>query len=591
MPSKGLGLAPRLRYLVERARRIDVGSVIERAKEASAQHGKAVPVVVVGHALVGGAPQRRIPGLHRLRLRDPQPRRARDLHDAPRVEPDLAAYATRTTATSSTTRSSSTGSSTSTSTASGWSSRRATPTSVRAFAERHGTDRHEEPMGQAGTGVHRYHAADVDDWDAFHRGLLARGELLVEEVIRAARRSRGGLPRHREHDPHHGVLRRRADPHPGDGAEVRARRGRATRCRSAASTRCSTSDGHAVGPGYDSHGHVHEMHPDSGFVIADFQLPMMDEVRAFVDQVARVVPQVQYVGWDVVVTAERPRARRGQLGRGRLREQAERHRHPHRPQAPLPRGHRVLRPAQTGRTMPSGSTGGPGRAGCRSRIATSRFSPALSSVEPRMLPPRSLMSTTATSAVPPSSAFRWRGDLARPVGPEHDGLVVGRDRAARRAVDRARLVAGDAVEVALAAEELRDGRHGGGEQDAGRAALAERHLHRLGHAEADAVRRAGDVLGEEQRELARLDLIEQVRPALRDRDDLLRHEEDVAGLHEGSTVLGDDLVEVVAGHHDAGAEGDARVRAPSTSASSCFPGSPRAPMPSSCSRGPRNHSR
>ena len=209
---------------------------------------------------------------------------------------------------------------------------------------------------------------------------------------------------------------------------------------------------------------------------------MMDEVRAFVDRVARVVPQVQYVGWDIVVTPDRPGARRGQLGCRRVREQAERHRHPHRAQGPLPRGHRRserrelrassahrsltvgqasesvrlfalskggLRPA---RTMPSGVDWWPWPSGLSLRIATSRFSPALSSVEPRMLPPRSLMSTTATSAVPPSSAFRCARDLARALGTEHDRLVVRRDRAAGRAVDRAGLVAGDAVEVALAAE-------------------------------------------------------------------------------------------------------------------------------------------
>ena len=82
--------------------------------------------------------------------------------------------------------------------------------------------------------------------------------------------------------------------------------------------------------------------PTPGFRIADFQLPMMDEVRAFIDRVARVVPQVQYVGWDIVVDARRARARRGQLGRGRVREQAERHRHPHRAQAAVPRGDRFL---------------------------------------------------------------------------------------------------------------------------------------------------------------------------------------------------------------------------------------------------------
>jgi hypothetical protein len=65
-------------------------------------------------------------------------------------------------------------------------------------------------------------------------------------------------------------------------------------------------DGHSVGAGYDSHGHIHELHPESGVRIADFQLPLMDQVVAFVDQVARVVPQIQYVGWDIVVTPDGP---------------------------------------------------------------------------------------------------------------------------------------------------------------------------------------------------------------------------------------------------------------------------------------------
>jgi len=75
-------------------------------------------------------------------------------------------------------------------------------------------------------------------------------------------------------------------------------------------------NGHAVGPGYDSHAHVHVKHPDSGFVIADFQLPMIDEVKAFVDQVARVVPQVQYVGWDIVVSPDGPVLVEGNWGAG-----------------------------------------------------------------------------------------------------------------------------------------------------------------------------------------------------------------------------------------------------------------------------------
>jgi hypothetical protein len=152
------------------------------------------------------------------------------------------------------------------------------------------------------------------------------------------------------------------------------------------------------------------------------------------------------------------------------------------------------------------------------------------------------------------------GDLARTLGPEHDGLVVRGDRAARGPVDRPCLVARDAVEVALAPEQLGHRRDGGGEEDPQRAALAEGHLHRLGHAQADAVGRPGDVLREEVGQLAGLDVLDEVRPALRDRDDLLGHEQQVAVTDETIGVLAHESVEVVARHHDPRADRDAGIR-------------------------------
>jgi hypothetical protein len=186
---------------------------------------------------------------------------------------------------------------------------------LRAFTERLGTIVTKEPVGQAGTGVHRYHAAEVDDWSAFHRGLLERGEILVEEVIR-------------QHDDLAAVC-------PGTVNTTRVTAffdGQKTHILAMAQKfgRGAVSDqmtfggfytmldenGHALGAGYDSHGHVHELHPDSGVRIADFQLPMIDEVKAFVDQVARVVPQVQYVGWDIVVGPDGPVLVEGNWGAG-----------------------------------------------------------------------------------------------------------------------------------------------------------------------------------------------------------------------------------------------------------------------------------
>ena len=174
---------------------------------------------------------------------------------------------------------------------------------VRAFAERQGTIVTKEPVGQAGTGVHRYHAAEIEDWDAFHRGLLTRGELLIEEVIVQHADLAAVCP---------GTVNTTRVTAFFDGEQTHILAVAQKFGRGAVSDQMTyggfytmlDDDGHSVGAGYDSHGHIHEFHPESGVRIADFQLPLMDEVVAFVDQVARVVPQIQYVGWDIVVTPD-----------------------------------------------------------------------------------------------------------------------------------------------------------------------------------------------------------------------------------------------------------------------------------------------
>jgi hypothetical protein len=315
MPSQGLGLAPRLRYLAGRARRIDVGSVLERARETARDHGKWTPAVLadmlwsagfrqVGFqdyvdydfAILSRAERETYmthPVSNQLSQKYDHPDFRHIFQDKVEFDRVFSDFLRRE-----------------------WMVVEPNNAdAVRAFAERHGTIVTKEPVGQAGTGVHRYHAADVDDWPAFHRGLRARGELLIEEVIR-------------QHDDLAAVC-------PGTVNTTRVTAffdGETTHIlamaqkfgRGAVSDQMTfggfytmlDDDGHAVGPGYDSHGHVHERHPDSGFVIADFQLPLVEQVRAFVDRVARVVPQVQYVGWDIVVTPDGPVLVEGNWGAG-----------------------------------------------------------------------------------------------------------------------------------------------------------------------------------------------------------------------------------------------------------------------------------
>ncbi|KTS09582.1 sugar-transfer associated ATP-grasp domain-containing protein [Microbacterium testaceum] len=315
MPKQGFSPVTRLRYLAGRARRIDVGSVVERAKEASEQHGKSLPLVVADMLYQAGVKNVGFqdyidydfailtPAERATYMTHPVSNQISQKYDHPdyrgifqdKVEFDrrFSDFLRRE-----------------------WMVVDAdNADDLRTFTERLGTIVTKEPVGQAGTGVHRYHAAEVEDWDAFHRGLLERGEILVEEVIR-------------QHDDLAAVC-------PGtvnttrvtaffDGSTTHILAMAQKFGRGAVSDQMTfggfytmlDENGHALGAGYDSHGHVHELHPDSGVRIADFQLPMIDEVKAFVDQIARVVPQVQYVGWDIVVGPEGPVLVEGNWGAG-----------------------------------------------------------------------------------------------------------------------------------------------------------------------------------------------------------------------------------------------------------------------------------
>lgn len=306
---------PRIRYLLARARRIDVGSVVERAKEASAQHGKPLPLVIVDmlwsagrhnvgfqdyidydFAILNRAERDTYmthPVSNQISQQYDHPDYRHLFHDKAEFNARFDPFLHRE-----------------------WMLiDEGNADELRAFTERQGTIVVKETHGQAGTGVHRYHAADVDDWDAFHAELLSKKQVLVEEVIRQHPDLAAVCP---------GTVNTTRVTAFFDGEKTHILAMAQKFGRGAVSDQMSfggfytmlDEEGHAVGPGYDSHGHVHVTHPDSGFPIAEFQLPLMDEVRTFVDQVARVVPQVQYVGWDIVVGPDGPVLVEGNWGAG-----------------------------------------------------------------------------------------------------------------------------------------------------------------------------------------------------------------------------------------------------------------------------------
>lgn len=295
----------RMRYRGARARRIDVGSLWQRARETSREHDRWAPAVLADMLWSAGVRQVGFqdyvdydfailsraeratymthPVSNELSQRYDDPRYRAQFHNKIAFNRTFAPFLHRE-----------------------WMTITADNAhELRDFVESHGTVIVKEPVGQAGSGVHRYRADAVTDWEAFHTGLLERGELLAEEVITQHPDLAAFCP---------GTVNTTRVTTFFDGERTHILAMAQKFGRGEVSDQMSfggfysmlDDDGRAVGPGYDSHGNVHEFHPDTGRRISEFTLPMLDDVRVFIDEVARVVPTVRYVGWDVVVTPQGP---------------------------------------------------------------------------------------------------------------------------------------------------------------------------------------------------------------------------------------------------------------------------------------------
>lgn len=63
-------------------------------------------------------------------------------------------------------------------------------------------------------------------------------------------------------------------------------------------------DGVAHHPAFDGAGRVFREHPLSGTSIVGFAVPNWGAVQSLVDELAREVPQIRYVGWDIAITPD-----------------------------------------------------------------------------------------------------------------------------------------------------------------------------------------------------------------------------------------------------------------------------------------------
>lgn len=316
MPSSALAPIDRLRFLWQRARGFDFASVTERARKTARIHGRSFPLVLID--MLWSAGFKRVgfndyiefdfailsraeratwvtsPLALELSKKFDDPAYVHHFHDKIEFNKLFDRFLGRE-----------------------WLDLGAADAeALRAFSERHPVIIGKMPVSKSGFGVSRHDTSSVTDWEAFHAELIAKGEMLVEERI-----------------TQHPVLEAIA---PGTANTTRVttfvkddgtvaiinmaqKFGRGKVSDQGAFGGFYTAlheDGRAMGMGYDIHGEVYETHPDTGARIADFQLPMMDEVRALITDVALVVPQVRYVGWDIVVTASGPVLVEGNWGAG-----------------------------------------------------------------------------------------------------------------------------------------------------------------------------------------------------------------------------------------------------------------------------------
>lgn len=316
MPANGLAIGPKLRYLAERARRIDIGSVIDRAKEVRDQHGQAVPATVwdmlwsaakhdvafqdyvdFDFAMLTKAERETFmthPVSMQLAQQYSQPAGRAIFEDKIAFNRRFSDYIHREWLVVT----------------------EDNADEVRAFVESQGTIIAKVPVSHMGLGVRRYHAKDITDWGAFHRRLLDGDERLLEEIIAQHNDLAAVCP---------GTVNTTRIVGFYDGTDVHTLavsqkfgRGEVSDQMSYGGfyTMLDPDTGHSLSAGYDSHGHVHHTHPDSGFRIADFQLPHFTEAIALIDRAAREVPEVQYAGWDVVVTANGADLVEGNWGAG-----------------------------------------------------------------------------------------------------------------------------------------------------------------------------------------------------------------------------------------------------------------------------------
>jgi hypothetical protein len=183
---------------------------------------------------------------------------------------------------------------------------KATAAELAEFAARHPRIIAKPAHGEGGAGISIYRTAEIEDFAKWRAFLVTHDQTLVEQV----------LEQHEElarlYPDSVNTVRLITYLDPNDTLHIIAsvlRIGNGDVVDNFASGGMFTilnDAGVAQYPGVDKQSHVYETHPATGVQIAGFAVPGFDEVTAMIEKAARRLPTVPYVGWDIAVTPDGP---------------------------------------------------------------------------------------------------------------------------------------------------------------------------------------------------------------------------------------------------------------------------------------------
>jgi hypothetical protein len=176
---------------------------------------------------------------------------------------------------------------------------------LRRFVTKHGSVMLKDPINLGGYGLEKKDAASIDDYAVFRSQLLASGQVLVEEFI-----------------TQHADLMRLSPKSVNTLRIITYFDGSTVHVLAHAVKMGNGADLDNFGQGgiqttvydngvcrygaFNKAGDKYLVHPLTGVDIVGFVVPLYDEAIAMAVEMATIVPEVPYVGWDIAITPNGP---------------------------------------------------------------------------------------------------------------------------------------------------------------------------------------------------------------------------------------------------------------------------------------------